>query len=129
MGSDFSRQRFAVEKEKMSNSFPGFSFYVSGGEYTSVKGYLKTNYQNRYYVKINIPSGYPHSIPKIWIEDGYINSSCPHRYNSGNLCVMKTEQWTSVYSLAFMVARAAIWLNKYDIWNQSGRWPGNDQDR
>lgn len=129
MGPDLSRPRFTVEREKMEDHFPDFSFYSSGGRVTSVKGYLRTNYSNSYYARVEVPDSYPHSIPKVWILTGYINANSPHVYKGGNICVMKSEQWSSVYSLAFMVARTAVWLNKYDIWSQTGRWPGKDQHR
>jgi hypothetical protein len=29
-----------------------------------------------------------------------------------------------IHSLAFVLARAAKWLNKYDVWRVRGKWPG-----
>ncbi len=125
IGSDLNRPRFTVEREKMQRTFPSFSFYGSEGTINSVRGYLSTRYGNKYYIKMNIPSSYPHNLPTIWAPND--NLGGPHVYTGGNLCVMKSEQWTSIYSLAFMVARSAVWLNKYDIWRRDGRWPGNEQ--
>jgi ubiquitin-protein ligase len=130
LGSDLSRPRFTVEREKMRAFFPGFSFYSnSDGRITSAKGYLRTNYGNSYYVRVEVPQDYPYSIPIIWLPNYSLDPCCPHIYKAGNICAMKSEQWSSSYSLAFTVARAAVWLNKYDIWCQTGRWPGKDQHR
>ena len=131
MDSDLYRPRMTVEKEKLYSQFPGFSFYSSGDRPSSIKGYLRTNFGNSYYVRISIPDGYPYSIPRITLPYHTIDASCPHKYSDKEICVMKTEQWTSVYSLAFVVARTAIWLNKYDEWKSKGkrRWPGKDQHR
>jgi ubiquitin-protein ligase len=128
-GSELSRPRMTVEKEKMAEQFPSFKFYGSFGKVTSVKGYLKTNLKNRYYVKIKISDRYPYVMPKIYLPNERIDSSCPHLYKDNDICVMKSEQWTSSFSLAFMVAKTAIWLNKYDLWkrNGRGRWPGKGQ--
>jgi len=130
-GSDLSRPRMTVEVEKIKAHFPGFSFYGSGDKVTSIKGYLSTNppFYNKYHVKIEIGSEYPYEIPKIWLPYETIDLKCPHRYKDGSICVMKSGQWTSTYALAFMVAKTAIWLNKYDNWKYYGkkRWPGRGQ--
>jgi hypothetical protein len=129
MGGELSRPRMTVEREKVDLHFSGFNFYGSGGAITSVQGYLSTSYNNLYYVKIEIPSGYPYVLPKIFLPRETIDSSCPHRYADGSLCVMRSDQWTSTFSLAFMIAKAAIWINKYDSWKRNGkrRWPGKGQ--
>jgi hypothetical protein len=31
------------------------------------------------------------------------------------------------YSLAYMVSKAAIWVNKYDVWQRTKKWPGKEQ--
>ena len=128
MGADLSRPRMAVESEKIKRYFPDFAFKGSKGTVTSVEGYLKTADGNYYYVKIEVPEDYPYTMPRIKLPETAIDSACPHRYSSGNLCVMKPEQWSSSYSLAFMVAKAAIWINKYDVWKRTGRWAGKQQE-
>lgn len=126
VGTDLSRPRMAVEREKMAILFPGFKFYGSSEKINSVKGYLNTNFDNRYYVKIEISDRYPYEIPKIVLPNNTLDHSSPHTYGDKEICVMKPDRWTSTFSLAFMVAKAAIWLNKYDHWKSNGRdeWPG-----
>ena len=126
-GDDFSRPRMAVESDKIKRYFPNFSFYASGETVKGVKGYLKTSDGNSYYVSIEVDAEYPYKMPIITLPETAVESNCPHRYTGGNLCVMMPEQWSSTYSLAFMVAKAAIWVNKYDIWKRTGKWPGKEQ--
>jgi ubiquitin-protein ligase len=128
MGDDLSRPRMVVESEKIKRYFPQFAFKASRGTVTSVEGYLETNDGNYYYVKIKIPDDYPYTMPSVSLPQTAIDSACPHRYVSNNLCVMKSDQWTSNYSLAFMIAKAAIWINKYDVWQRTGHWPGRQQE-
>lgn len=128
-GSDLLRPRMAVEKEKMARSFPGFHFYGSETRVTSVQGYLTTSYGGNYHVKIEIGTDYPYGRPSIYLPTANIAGNTPHRFNDGSICVMRREQWSSTLSLAFLVAKAAIWVNKYDSWiqNGKGRWPGKGQ--
>ncbi len=128
-GSDLFRPRMAVEKEKMALFFPNFSFYGSGERVTSVKGYLSTSYYNKYYVRIEIGPNYPYSLPDIYLPYTTLEANCPHRFKNGGICVIKREQWSKTLSLAVLVAKAAVWVNKYDSWKQNGkwRWPGRGQ--
>ncbi len=130
MGDDLSRPRMAVESEKIKRYFPQFRFKAkkSRGTVTSVEGDLETNDGNSYYVKIKIPDDYPYTMPSVSLPETNIDSDCPHRYGNKKLCVMKYDQWTSNYSLAFMIAKAAIWINKYDVWQRTGHWPGRQQE-
>lgn len=131
MALDLGRPRIAVEREKMHRFFPDFRFCGGDGYVNSVQGYLRTNYGNSYLVRVEIPSTYPYSCPSISLPQDTIDSDCPHKYSLDEICVMKSEQWSSNLSLAFMVAKAAVWLNKYDLWRYNGkiRWPGKDQHR
>ncbi len=129
MGSDINRSRWAVESEKLKSQFPGFNFYTLDGRISSVKGKLTTNFGNTYHVKINIPEGYPYILPEIELPYHSIDPGCPHKYSDGRICVMRSAQWSTSLSLAFLVAKTAIWLNKYDLWKYKGkrRWPGKGQ--
>lgn len=129
MGSDLGRPRMTVEREKMASHFPSFDFYGSHNKVSSVKGYLSTSYGNSYFVRIDIPGAYPYNLPEISLPYESIPSGCPHMFPENRICVMKIDQWSTTLSLAFLVAKAAIWLNKYDSWKGRGqtRWPGKGQ--
>ena len=128
-GTDFNRDRMAVEQEKLQAHFPGFNLYRSAGRITSAQGRLSTNHGNSYDVRIGIPQKFPYELPEVRLPNTAIDASCPHRFQSGNICVMKVQQWSKTLSLAFLVAKTAIWLNKYDHWIATGkrRWPGREQ--
>jgi len=126
MGSDLSRPRMAVESEKVKQFFPLFGFYGSGSNVNAVEGTLKPKF-NSYYVRVELSSSYPYSMPSIWLPHTTIPSNCPHQYKDGNICVMKPEQWSSTYSLAFMIAKTALWINKFEFWESNGYWPGREQ--
>jgi len=119
----------AAEKEKMAAHFPSINFFGANGRITSVQGFLRTNYGNSYYVRIEIPEYYPFVMPKISLPYYNIEPDCPHKFVNNDICVMRSEQWSQALSLAFIVAKTAIWLNKYDTWVRNGkaRWPGKGQ--
>lgn len=131
LDSELERPRWAVEREKLNRNYPGFKFYGSGGVVSSVQGWLRTSAGVDYYVKIEIPAGgaYPYQMPKVYLPYASIDPSCPHRYGGGDICLMRSSQWTSTISIAAIVAKAAVWINKYDVWLGSGKrkWPGNEQ--
>lgn len=128
-GTDHGKPRMLVEQEKLRNSFPSFGLYGKDGEVTSVSGELTTNYDNTYRIRISVGSSYPYMLPEITLVDHTLPFGCPHKFRRNRICVMRAEQWHPSLSLAFLVSKAAIWLNKYDLWRASGRgaWPGNEQ--
>jgi len=126
MGSDLSRPRMTVENEKVNQFFPQFGFYGSGGNVSAVEGVLQPEF-NSYYVRVELSSDYPYSMPKIWLLSTSLPSNCPHQYSDGSICVMKPEQWSSTYSLAFMIAKTALWINKFEYWQSNHYWPGKEQ--
>jgi hypothetical protein len=126
---DLRRPRWIVEKEKLSRFFPQIQIYASGDRVTSIQGSLCTNSQNYYYLRIEVSELYPYVMPKVLLPNFTINPSCPHKFGVDQPCVMRSEQWSNTLSLAFMVAKAAIWLNKYEVWQRTQRWPGKDQHR
>lgn len=130
-GSEWYRDRWAVEQEKLRNRFPAFSFYRSGGRITSAQGIFETSYGGSYHVKVEIPSSYPYTIPKIWLPYNTIDRKCGHVYSDGSVCTLRSSQWSKTMTVAVILVKTAVWLNKYDSWVRNGkrRWPGKDQHR
>ena len=118
----------SLEQQKMQGRFPTMSFYGTDEEVTAIRGALTTNYGNLYSIRISVPDSYPYSIPRITVEPEP-DEDCRHIYPDGSICVMKSAQWSKTYSLALLVAKTAMWLNKYDQWKANGkcRWPGREQ--
>lgn len=119
--------RMAEERRILAEHFPGFSLWESHetDEYAVAAGRLSTFTGRRYALRIVLPAAYPHGLPKI-IPDGWKPNSNPHMIGGG-LCVMKSSQWQSYMSVAFIVAKSALWLNKYEIYVDKGIWPGAEQ--
>lgn len=123
--ADASR-RLYLEQQKLAEHFRQFSFAkISGTNRLCAVGALRTNIGCTYKIQIQLPGDYPHSIPSIF-PVGW-DSTCPHVYKAGNLCVMRPDQWRPFFSIAFVVAKSAIWLNKFDVYHTRGYWPGNEQ--
>jgi hypothetical protein len=41
---------------------------------------------------------------------------------------MRSDQWRRHFTVALVVTKTAIWLNKYELWKRNGRaWPGLGQ--
>jgi len=77
-----------------------------------------------YVLSIKFPDSYPNEMPRVFV-DAPVITFAPHRYNAGNICFMHPTMWNpGVHDLSFVVARAAKWLTKYDIWRVRGKWPG-----
>lgn len=128
VGVDYLRPRFVVEQEKLQRKFPNrFNFYGRNDHIASVQGTLRTNSYSTFQVCISIPDTYPTAIPTVTVPSEPFPSGTPHRYSDGSICLMRSEQWSQVFSLAFLVAKTAVWLHKYEAWKRTGEWKGREQ--
>ena len=85
---------------------------------------LQTSTQATYVLSVRFPENYPNEMPRVSVDTPTITSA-PHRYNNGNICYLHPSMWNpGAHHLTFVIGRAAKWLNKYEIWKRSGRWPG-----
>jgi hypothetical protein len=118
--------RWYYEREKL-RLFPSFSFVGYGSQITGAKGTLDTQYNNTYAIRIEIPN-YPYSLPKVWLRDLKPHPDAPHKFNDGSLCIMRSSQWRTHFTVALVVAKTSIWLGKYELWKRNGHhWPGLEQ--
>lgn len=125
---DSNRPRMYVEQEKLKLFFPQWRLVGVGGKVKAAAGSLRPRENGSSYpMRIVLSEKYPYEMPSIhsdgWTPDG----SCPHRYGLNQLCVMRGSQWSATYTVAFMVAKTAIWLAKYEVWRTNGHWSGNQQ--
>lgn len=86
---------------------------------------LQTSNGRNYVLSIKFPDSYPNEMPRVFIDAPAITSA-PHRYQTGNICYLHPSMWNpGTHNLTFVIARAAKWLNKYEVWrNNGGTWPG-----
>jgi ubiquitin-protein ligase len=89
-----------------------------------VKTALQTVNQTTYVLSIRFPENYPNEMPRVSIDAPNI-ATAPHRYQNGLICYLHPSMWNpGVHNLSFVIARAAKWLNKFEIWKTRGQWPG-----
>lgn len=78
-----------------------------------------------YTLSVVFPDTYPNTLPTVHVRKPALQANAPHRYNSGNICYLHPSMWNpGRHTLAFVIARAAKWLNKYEVWLVTGVWPG-----
>jgi len=93
------------------------------------KAYVRTGLQTsngkHYVLSIKFPDNYPNEMPRVFVDAPTI-SIAPHRYQGGHICYLHPSLWNpGAHSLTFVIAKAAKWLNKYEVWrNNGGKWPG-----
>jgi len=77
-----------------------------------------------YVLSIRFPDNYPNEMPRVYV-DAPVITSAPHRYNGGYICYLHPSMWNpGTHHLTFVIARAAKWLSKYEVWRDGRGWPG-----
>jgi hypothetical protein len=89
-----------------------------------VKTALQTSIGNAYFASIYFPN-YPNQMPKVFITKPTVLTGTGHQYPDGHICYLHPNMWNpGRHDLTFVLARTAKWLNKYEVWRKSNRWPG-----
>jgi hypothetical protein len=95
---------------------------TSAGE-VFVKTALQTSAATTYVASILFPN-YPSQMPKVFITKPTLKPS-PHRYPDNQICYLHPNMWNpGRHDLTFVLGHAAKWLNKYEVYCRTGRWPG-----
>ncbi len=127
--NEANQNRMRLEQEKITAHFPNWRLVASGGKVVAAVGTLKPRPGgSTYRIRIDLPEGYPYELPAVHADGWTPRPDSPHRLGEKKLCVLRHDQWTSTLTIAFLIAKAAIWLAKYEVWCQTSRWPGNEQD-
>jgi len=88
---------------------------------------LQTTANHYYTLSIVFPDTYPNAMPSVYVRKPTINKSVVHIYENGNICFQHVSTWNpGRHDLKHVIARAAKWLNKYEVWLQTNRWPGKE---
>jgi hypothetical protein len=121
-----STNRWYYEKQRLG-SFPSFRLLGSNGSVTAAEGTLDTQNGNTYALRIDL-TRYPFALPFVYPRDWVVHPDAPHKFNNGAICIMRSDQWRQHFTVALVIAKAAIWLGKYEIWKRNGHvWPGLGQ--
>lgn len=124
--AEMQANRWYHERVKLG-LFPSFAFLGINGQITAAEGALDTQYNNTYGIRI-VLDNYPFALPKVFPRGWIIQAEVIHRYTDGSLCIMRADQWRRYFTAALVVAKTAIWLNKYELWKRNGhQWPGLEQ--
>jgi len=121
-----SSYRWTMEQQKLS-LFPSFKFVGIGSKITAAVGTLDTHSGNTYGIRVDL-SNFPYARPSVSPRDWEVHPLAPHKFSDGSICIMKSDQWRMHFTVALVLAKAAIWLGKYEIWKRNGHnWPGLGQ--
>ena len=118
------KDRFFVEQEKLRNQFPEFKLLAKNNAIAGSSGWLKSNLGTIYGIKIIIKKPYPSNMPYIETVGWTIQDGCPHMNNKTWPCVWNSNVWRKFYTMAFLVSKCALWINKYEVWKRTGEWIG-----
>jgi len=88
-----------------------------------VRAAFHTSRGNTYVAELNL-ADYPSRMPNVYIRAPQLGIS-PHKYKGGNICYLHPNMWNpGRHNLTFVLGRVAKWLNKYDVYCETGRWVG-----
>lgn len=121
----WNRWYYELEKLRLFSTFVLLG--IRDGSITASEGTLDTQYNNTYGIRIDL-ANYPHALPKVYPNGWSIHPEVTHKFIDGSMCIMRSDQWRKYFTVALVVAKTAIWLNKYEIWKRNGHhWPGLQQ--
>ena len=81
-----------------------------------------------YTLGVLFPDSYPNSMPDVHVRKPSLSPS-PHRYANDRICYLHPHMWNpGRHNLTFVIQRAAKWLGKYEVYCQTGKWPGAGLD-
>jgi len=77
-----------------------------------------------YTMSVRFPETYPNQMPQVYARTPPLLSS-PHRYTDDRICYLHPTMWNpGRHDLTFVIQRTAKWLAKYEVFLQTGSWPG-----
>ena len=77
-----------------------------------------------YILEIIFLETYPNTMPRVFVRKPALEPS-PHRFSHNQICYLHSSFWNpGRHDLRFVIARAAKWLAKYEVYRAKGHWPG-----
>ena len=77
-----------------------------------------------YTLNVSFPETYPNVMPEVQIRRPAL-AWAPHSYTDKRICYLHPHMWNpGRHDLTFVIQRAAKWLAKYEVYRQTGTWPG-----
>ena len=116
-------QRIHSEVRVASQHFPNIEAIPTTDGGVWVKACLQTSVGRIYMLGVYF-DGYPYEMPKVFVTKPTLGYTI-HIYNAGNICYMHPNVWNpGRHDLKHVLFQAAVWLNKYEVFQQRGKWPG-----
>src|SRR5262249_27097316 len=124
-GSDMDIARIQRELVNAQTKFALVELRQTSDGKVYARTALQTSIGQNYVLSIRFPDSYPNELPNVFVDAPRITNP-PHSYLDGRICYLHPNLWNpGAHNLTFVIARAAKWLNKYDVWrNNGGIWPG-----
>lgn len=117
--------RISAEFEEARKHFDYIERHPTQEGTVFVMAALQTTSGHIYTLSVSFPESYPNTMPSVYIRKPTLASGSPHVYREGNICYLHPSMWNpGQHNLTFVLARAAKWLNKYDVWQRTRNWPG-----
>ena len=136
--------RFGREVDQLRNSYPEvrivrgqvprkFCLACSGNGKTSVPhlavfAHVVTRLGNRYPIILAYPCNFPNRIPSVWPLEELRPKSPVHQYSDGRLCLTGNE-YDGTTTGNVVLGWTYAWLNCYDIWKKTGKFPNTNYGR
>jgi len=126
---NINRVRLVQEGAAMKDRFPQFKLKRLEAGQLVWHGTLRSNNRNEYQIAIRYPSDFPDSAPKAFMVKPAI-FGVPHMWQDGSLCMFAPfdRSWETRSTAATVVAWAAVWIFAFEIWKNTGKWPGRSVD-
>lgn len=116
-------QRIHRELREAAEHFPNLEVLPTSDGGIFVKAAMQT-VAPRVYILAMYFGGYPNEMPKVFVTKPALTYT-PHIYKDGHICYMHPNMWNpGRHNIRFVLAQVAVWLNKYDVYQHSGRWAG-----
>ncbi len=115
--------RIRTEIRAASEHFPNIETYTTTDGSLYIKAALQTSVGQMYVVMVTF-AGYPSTLPKVTVLAPAVRHGM-HMYRGGYICYMYPSYWNPAkHDLLYVLAQAAVWLNKNEIYMAKGVWPG-----
>ena len=119
---DISPARIARELEELEKAGESVRTTVNSDREVAIEFPVSVESDSNN-ISIVLPHGYPNVCPRVYID--HIDSSAPHRFLDGALCIFGVMgSWNpGKHSARVALDYARQWLRHYEIWRKTGEWP------
>ena len=135
----YGRWRLDVELQAMHERFPNFEAGLLGDleptwrEALAWRGQLQSGLPGgaRYLVLVAYHPSFPDAAPEVAITDPELPEETPHVIGSRQPCLYYRGRYDNGYdpartTAATLVGWTALWIHAFEIWVETGKWPGSE---